>query len=145
MIKSMSWCLIILVTAGLIGCDQEPGKERIAVAPEDVEYQKQKDLEVITALKKHGSDMSKPHLIEHHFIAYSREDGAELLRRGKLDGFQVSDLKEGEWEGRRYYYFDLMKPTIPTIENIFSDSSLMLDLALEFNCEYDGWGCEVVE
>ena len=145
MIKRMSWFVIVFVTAGLIGCDQEIGKERIKVTSQEVEYQEEKDLEVIAALKKHGSDLSKAHLIEHHFVTHSREDGAELLRWGKLNGFQVSELKEGEWEGRRYYYFDLRKPTIPTIENISPDTTLMLRLGLEFNCEYDGWGCEVVE
>ena len=115
------------------------------MTPEDIELQKEKDLAVIAALETNGANMSKPHLIEHHFITLSKDNGLELLKRGKENGFEVSELTEGQWQGERYNYFDLIKPTVPIIENIFPDTSQMLHLAVEFDCEYDGWGCELLK
>jgi len=112
------------------------------IGPE-FEYQKQKDLAVLDLLRRH-SDVSKPHRIEHHFLTDSRTGGAELLEWARLHGFQVSPLQEAESQGRLYYYFDLVKSSIPTIENIAPDTGLMLRLAAEFECTYDGWGCEAV-
>jgi regulator of RNase E activity RraB len=77
-------------------------------------------------------------------LADSRTGGIELQEWARLNGFQVSPRQEGRWEGRRYYYFDLVKSTIPTLENISPDTTLMLRLAAEFECTYDGWGCAVV-
>jgi hypothetical protein len=38
----------------------------------------------------------------------------------------------------------LIKPTAPTLENLTPDTTLMLQVAQHYDCEYDGWGCEVV-
>jgi regulator of RNase E activity RraB len=111
---------------------------------QELELQRQKDLAVLEALKRHHSDTSRPHRVEHHFITESKTGGAELLAWAGLHGFEVSSLQQGKWEGRRYYYFDLIKATIPTIENISGDTGLMLRLAAEFECTYDGWGCGLV-
>ena len=110
---------------------------------EEVRWQREKDKQVIEALKRTGSNMKKPHMIEHHFITPSRENAQQLADWGKKNGFQVSEVLEGEYEVEKYWYFDLIKPTVPTIGNISEDTSLMLHLANRFNCEYDGWGCMV--
>jgi regulator of RNase E activity RraB len=107
----------------------------------ELEPQRQKDLAVLALLKKH-SDISQPHRIEHHFLTNSRTGGMELLEWARLNGFEVSGLQEGREQDRRYYYFDLIKPQMPVIENISADTSLMLRLAAEFECTYEGWGCE---
>ncbi len=112
------------------------------MTPQELESQRQKDLAVLDTLKRHHSDMSKPHM--HHFLTESKTGGTELREWAGRNGFRVSPLQPGEWEGRRYYCFDLVKPTIPTIENISPDTGLMLRLAAEFECTYDGWGCEVI-
>ncbi len=111
------------------------------IGPE-LELQRQKDWAVLDLLRKH-SDVSQPHRIEHHFLTDSRTGGIELLEWARLNGFEVSGLQEGQERGRRYFYFDLIKPRIPRIENISADTSLMLRLAAEFECTYDGWGCEI--
>jgi len=113
------------------------------IGPE-LKLQRQKDLAVLDLLRKH-SDVSQPHSIEHHFLTDSRTGGMELLEWARLNGFQVSDLQENQEQGKRYYSFDLIKPTLPVFENISADTSLMLRLAAEFECTYDGWGCEVRE
>jgi regulator of RNase E activity RraB len=109
----------------------------------ELELQTQKDRAILAQIQRH-SDVSRPHRVEHHFFADSRTGGTELQEWARLNGFQVSPLQEGLWEGRRYYHFDLIKSTIPTLENISPDTTLMLHLAAEFECTYDGWGCEVV-
>jgi regulator of RNase E activity RraB len=111
----------------------------------DLEQQKKAEMEVIAALKDNGSDLSKPHLMEHHFITYDQSDGVRLVEWGKERGFQVSKIEEGVWEGKKYFYFDLTKLRIPTVENIISDTKVMLEVASKFNCEYDGWGGSIVE
>jgi regulator of RNase E activity RraB len=117
--------------------------ERGDMTGPELERQREKDLTVLAQIQR-CSDVSKPHQIEHHFLAESRTGGTELREWARLNGFQVSPLQEGRWEGRRYYSFDLVRSTVPTIENISPDTTLMLHLAAEFECTYDGWGCEVV-
>lgn len=128
-----------------VGCTEKASDRRTSIASPDLGHQKLKDIEVIQALTSHGSDLSKPHMIEHHFITNVKENGIRLQEWGRTNKFQVSKLTEGEWESKRYFYFDLTKATIPTIENIFPDTCHMLRLADEFDCTYDGWGCNVVK
>jgi regulator of RNase E activity RraB len=109
----------------------------------ELECQKQKDLALLKQIRR-CSDVSRPHQIEHHFLADSRTGGTELQEWARLNGFQVAPRREAQGQGRRYYCFDLIKSVIPTIENITPDTTLMLRLAAEFECTYDGWGCEVV-
>jgi regulator of RNase E activity RraB len=117
--------------------------ERGNMTGPELEGQREKDLALLAQIRR-CSDVSKPHQIEHHFRADSRTGGIELLEWARLNGFQVSPLQEGRREGQRCYGFDLIKSTIPTLENISPDTTLMLRLAAEFECTYDGWGCEVV-
>jgi hypothetical protein len=70
--------------------------------------------------------------------------GTELREWARLNGFAVPPLQEGRDGGRRYYYFDLVKARVPTLENITPDTSLMLRPAAEFACTYEGWSCETV-
>lgn len=109
----------------------------------ELEHQRQADIETIETLRAHGSNLEKPHLVEHHFLAPTQTDGQGLKDWAAENGIQTSELRGGEYKGTRYYYFDLIKPTIPSIENISEDTHQMLRLANKFNCDYDGWGCEV--
>lgn len=112
--------------------------------PQELEYQRQKDLALLDTLRRELSDVSRPHRIEHHFITDSRAGGTELREWARLNGFEVLPLREAGPEGRRYYRFALIKTTMPTPEHVSADTSLMLHLAAEFECTYDGWHCEIV-
>ena len=107
----------------------------------ELELQKQKDMHVIESLRTLGSDMSKPHEIEHHFVTESKECAEALHAWARDHGFRVSELLDIDYEGRHDWYFDIIRPTVPAIEAISADTSLMLSLAEEFGVEYDGWGC----
>jgi regulator of RNase E activity RraB len=110
----------------------------------DLSRQKQGDREVIAALKDAGSDLSKPHSLEHHFVSPSRQ-GLERLRAwGVESGLSAGPIAEGEYQGRRYFFFDFIVPTIPTLEEVFKYTGRFLSKAAEFGVEYDGWGCPVV-
>ena len=115
------------------------------VSQADLDRQRQGDLEVIAALKRAGSNLSKPHSIEHHFICPTREIANRIRAWGTGQGLVVSEVNEGEYSGRRYYYFDCIRSTTPMIDAIFADTSRFLALAAEFGAEYDGWGCQVVK
>jgi regulator of RNase E activity RraB len=100
---------------------------------------------VIETLSQHGSDLSKPHDVEHHFVSSSREDLDRLARWARLNGFMVANVDDGHIEGHYYHWLDLIKPTVPTMENLTADMKLMLLLADQYDGVYDGWGCEVVD
>jgi hypothetical protein len=51
---------------------------------------------------------------------------------------------DGEHEVRRYFFFDFVVPTVPTIENVFADTSRFYRLAAEHGASYDGWGWPLV-
>ena len=59
--------------------------------------------------------------------------------------WQPGGNADGTFEGRDYVYFDLVKPTVPSIQNITPETTAMLEAAARFGVEYDGWGCGVVK
>jgi regulator of ribonuclease activity B len=103
-----------------------------------------KDRQVIKTLRMAGSDLRKPHKLEHHFVTYDR---------GKIDGLAADDLAAGytvskistlkDKSGKPYWYFDLIKPVVPKEETIFSESLRMTTLGRRHGIDYDGWGCLV--
>ena len=110
-----------------------------------LDHQREKDEQTIKALANAGSDLSKPHSLEHHFNCRTRAAADAVLAWGDTGGYQPSPMSEGEFKGREDVYFDLVKSTVPTIENITAETTAMLKVAAKHGVEYDGWGCEVVE
>ncbi len=112
---------------------------------EELMKQREGDLQVIAALQSHGSDLTQPHHIEHHFNAFSEEDANNIMVWGTENGFEASTISSGVFKGQHYYYFDLIKDTVPEIELVFADTSRLLDLAKMHHSLYDGWGCMIVK
>jgi regulator of ribonuclease activity B len=128
------------------------GIERFAMAAEksmntdpELERQKTKDKATIEALKRNASDVSKPHTLEHHFYVFSIKSVNTLTKRGVELGYEISEVKPGNGQGRNYWYFDLKKPIVPSLENVTKETSLMIKLSREHQAQYDGWGTHVVE
>ena len=115
------------------------------ISKEELSDQRKKDLETIKALKRSGSDLSKAHILEHHFYVFSEKTANRLLEKGVSLGYKSSKIQSGNYEGNSYWYFDLIKPTIPEIDIVTKETFLMLKLAKEFDAEYDGWGTNIVE
>lgn len=99
----------------------------------------------IQALKDAGSDLKKPHPLEHHFYCFTPDSLKNLMAKGKSLGYRVANVGDNEHEGTHYWYGDLIKETVLDLNVINDENSVMLRLADEFNGDYDGWGTPVVE
>ena len=109
--------------------------------PED---QRDIDLQTISVLRQAGSNMSKPHKLEHHFVSKSKRSLEVLRNRAIASKHEVSEiLSTGTL--LKTYFFDIIIDTVPTIENVTPATTAMQRLAAEHSCSYDGWGCEVVK
>jgi regulator of RNase E activity RraB len=112
---------------------------------DELKRQREGDLQVIAALQSYGSDLTQTHRIEHHFNSYSEEDANNIVHWGTENGFEPSSISSGQFEGQHYFYFDLIKDTVPQIDLVFADTSRLLDVAKKHNSIYDGWGCMIVK
>ena len=144
---TMRFRLILLALVGAACSDAEsprtPSETQVVTALE-LDTQRRADMDTIQALRAAGSDLSKPHTLEHHFICPTRDRAAPILKWGSANGFQPSDVLDGVHEGEAYVFFDLIKLTVPDIERVFPVTSEMLRLAKKHSAEYDGWGCPTV-
>ena len=108
------------------------------------ENERDADLQTISALKKAGSNMSKSHKLEHHFVSKNKASLEALRNHAISQEHQVSEILSTGLLFKTYF-FDIIIDTVPTIENITPASTAMRQLAAEHCCSYDGWGCEVVK
>ena len=99
----------------------------------------------IKALIDAGSNPKKPHPLEHHFICHSSDSLNALLSKGESLGYRVANVGDNVYEGTHYWYGDLVKKTTLDIKIINEENSVMLQLANEFDANYDGWGTPVVK
>ena len=109
--------------------------------PPNVEGNRQ----VIQELLKHGANSSKLHPLEHHFYSSSQESLKALMKKGESLGYRPANFGEGNSEGTKYWYGDLIKETKLDLNLINKENSLMLSLASEFKAEYDGWGTPIIQ
>jgi len=103
------------------------------------------NIKTIRALLDAGSDPKKPHPLEHHFYCYSSDSLKALMEKGKSLGYRSGNVGEADHEGAHYWYGDLIRETVLDIKKINKENSIMLELAKEFNADYDGWGTPVVK
>src|SRR6266511_3165334 len=110
------------------------------ITEEELLHQKNKDVMTIDALTRNGSNLSRPHKLEHHFYVFSVQAAEALSKAGTALGYNSSKIERGEHKGAINWYFDLIKPTVPSLENVTKETTLMLKLSREHKAEYDGWG-----
>ena len=99
----------------------------------------------ISALIEAGSDLNKRQSLEHHFYCYTADSMRGLLAKGESLGYRITNVGESVYEGRQYWYADLVSDTVLDIVLINQENSRMLRLAHEFNGNYGGWGSSIVE
>ena len=100
----------------------------------------------LETLKNAGSNLSKPHRIEHHFYCHSEQTCEELSIAGRDLGYETAN--QSTWhtdDGQTYQYLDLIKPTIPTRLNLDNDVNILVSLAMRHQAVYDGWGTSTVD
>jgi len=103
------------------------------------------NIKTINALKEAGSNEKKPHPLEHHFYCYSESCLVSLIKKGKSKGYKVANIGSDTHEGVKYWYADLIKEAVLDLKIINKENSKMLELANEFEANYDGWGTPVVK
>jgi regulator of RNase E activity RraB len=112
----------------------------------DVGHQLAMNPVTIAALADAGSDLAKPHRIEHHFYCHDERVCQELSAAGEGLGYEA-----GNWgvnrtaDGHTYRYFDLIKPIIPSQSNLDAAVKELVLLATQHQAKYDGWGSSIVE
>ena len=115
-----------------------------AETKQEVVLRQTKDGQTIKALQDAGSNLSKPHTLEHHFVTYdlAKADAvtADQLAVG-YKGSEISTLKDQN--GKPYFYFDLIKAVVLEEKTIFPESLRMTTLGKKYNVLYDGWGCSI--
>lgn len=102
--------------------------------------------ETVEALKEDGSDISRPHTIEHHF-AHSDFD---VLEKAAVDafknGFEVGDAEELMLDdGGTIFCFDAVVERMLDVEVINQDIDKLLAIAVKHEVHYDGWGTHFIE
>jgi regulator of RNase E activity RraB len=146
----MRTILVGLLTLVMMACSPDPEssthgrEERSVISAQVLAHQRVKDEQVIRVLADAGSDLSRPHSLEHDFVCPNRAAAEPVVAWGRAAGYEPSPISDGEWKGRAYAYFDLVKSTVPKIANITPQTTSMLEVAEWYGIEYDGWGCEVV-
>ena len=90
----------------------------------------------LEALLEAGANPSKPHCIEHHFYADSRESFEQVMTMGRERGYEVANAGE---DGS----LDLTIRSLPAIDEIERQSREMEEIAEAASATYDGWGAEV--
>jgi Regulator of ribonuclease activity B len=95
---------------------------------------------VLTQLKKAGSDLSKPHVIEFFLYFPTQAAAEEAAVRVREDGFQANvepPLKDTNWLCRA------TKTMVPDLKKLQDLRSAFERLAWLLKGTYDGWGTSV--
>src|SRR4051812_23117462 len=99
------------------------GDEDSAETREEESYRRAKDIEMIAALRRNGSDLGKLHIIEHHFFAGNRAKADAAVAAGLAIGYKASEISSmADHLGITYWHFDLIKAVIPSEANMLRES-----------------------
>lgn len=113
--------------------------------PKEFLANSERNREVLSSLLKAGSDLSKLHPVEHHFYCYTYDCLAFVAGKGRSMGYEIRNIGKGEHQGVEYFYADLVKEALLSLENIDGENVIMLNIADEAGADYDGWGSAVVK
>jgi len=114
------------------------------VWPTETEVRWNDDLSVLEDLEEAGDDMTTPRAIEH-VAFFPSEEAAEQFTDWVLErGYHLTETDEDEDENDEIVEVAFEKEAVPDLESIFEQTSELVDAAIEFGGEYDGWTCLVV-
>ena len=117
-----------------------------ALYPDRYEYQSIMNMRLIENIKSDGDSMV-PRVLEHCLLFKTEENGEAFLAKVMEDGFiklSSENLTDNEDIDKEYPY-ELVIGREDDFENIDEIVWYLMDLAEEFDGEYDGWGCSVVK
>ena len=117
-----------------------------ALYPDRYEYQSIMNMRLIEDIKSDGDSMV-PRVLEHCLLFKTEENGEAFLAKVMEAGFiklSSEDLSNNEDIDKEYPYV-LVIGREDAFENIDEIVWYLMDLAEEFDGEYDGWGCHIVK
>lgn len=117
-----------------------------ALCPDRYEYQSIMNMRLIEDIKSNGDSMV-PRVLEHCLCFTTEENGEAFLTKVMEDGFtklSSENLSNNEDIDNEYPY-ELVIGREDAFENIDDIVFRLIDLAEEFDGEYDGWGCKIVK
>ncbi len=97
--------------------------------------------ETIQALTEDGTDLSQPHIIEHHLASKN----FDVLEKAAVDafkaGFEVTDAEELMLDdGGTVFCFDAVVEKKLDAQAFNADVDKLLVIATKHKVHYDGWG-----
>ena len=117
-----------------------------ALYPDKYEYQSIMNMRLIENIKSDGDSMV-PRVLEHCLLFKTEENGEAFLAKVMEDGFiklSSENLSNNEDIDKEYPYV-LVIGREDAFEDINETVWYLMDLAKEFDGEYDGWGCHIVK
>ena len=99
-----------------------------------------KDELVLKALKKNGSDLSKPHEIDFWFDFPSEESARTVAQKVSERGFEVEVYRN---KGGDEYSCKAVKRMVPHLSAMQGLTRQFESIAEQHGGVYDGWGAEV--
>ena len=117
-----------------------------ALYPDRYEYQSIMNRWLIENIKSDGDSMV-PRVLEHCLCFTTEENGEAFLAKVMEEGFiklSSENLNDDEDIDKEYPY-ELVIGREDSFENIDDIVFRLIDLAEEFDGEYDGWGCKIVK
>ena len=117
-----------------------------ALYPDRYEYQSIMNRWLIEDIKSNGDSMV-PRVLEHCLCFTTEENGEAFLTKVMEDGFtklSSENLSNNEAIDKKHPY-ELVIGREDSFENIDDIVFRLIDLAEEFDGEYDGWGCHIVK
>ncbi|MBW2726825.1 MAG: ribonuclease E inhibitor RraB [Deltaproteobacteria bacterium] len=100
------------------------------------------DAKVVDALRREGSDLSKPHEIDFFFDFSTEAAARKLCEVLALDGF--TDNFEVNEQGTKFTC-RAVKSLVPELNAMQALTRRFSALATQHGGVYDGWGTEVVD
>lgn len=114
--------------------------------PDNYEYQSIMNMRLIEAIKNNGDSMV-PRVLEHCLYFKTEEQRKAFLTKVMEEGFQKLESESND-DSEAYdteYRYQLVVGREDAFENIDDVVWYLMDLAEEFDGDYDGWGCITVK
>ena len=117
-----------------------------ALYPDRYEYQSIMNMRLIENIESHGDSMV-PRVLEHCLCFTTEENGEAFLAKVMEDGFNKlsSENMSNNEDIDEEYPYELVIGREDDFENIDGIVWYLMDLAEEFDGEYDGWACHIVK
>jgi regulator of RNase E activity RraB len=100
------------------------------------------DARVIENLRRAGSDLSKPHPIDHYLYFRSEPDARAAANELERLGYVVQPVEQdrkGDW------LVVASKPSVPSFAIVRENSRMLNALAKKYAGMYDGWETDVTK